>query len=132
MPMRVLLVDDSRQVQAALRALLSRSPEVIVVGGAEDCAGALALIEDRAPDLVVLDVELAHGDRGYDLLRCIRSRHPWLRVVVLSNFGWEAMRKPFIDAGAQAYFDKALEFRQAIDWIRERAGAGTGSPEGRA
>lgn len=132
MTMRVLLVDDSRDVQAAMRTLLSRVPGVVVVGGAVDCAGALEMIEDRAPDLAVLDVELAHGDRGYDLLRCIRSRHPRLRVIVLSNFGWEAMRKPFIDAGAQAYFDKALEFRQAIDWIRERAGAETGRPEGRA
>lgn len=131
MPLRVLLVDDSRDVQAALRALLSEAPDVIVVGGAEDRAGALELIEDQAPDLVVLDVELAHGDRGYDLLRCIRSRHPWLRVLVLSNLGWEAMRKPFIDAGAQAYFDKALEFRQAIDWIRERAGGAAGRPGGR-
>ena len=39
---------------------------------------------------------------------------------VLSNFSWRAMRDAFLAAGAAAYFDKAMEFNEARDWIAAR------------
>ncbi len=119
--MRVLVVDDSPDVQEALTTLLRLDPAVEVVGCAVDGRAALAQIEAGAPDLVVLDVELAGGERGYDVLRRIHARHPDLAVIMLSNFGWSAMRAPFLQAGALAYFDKALEFGKAVEWIWARA-----------
>ncbi|HET9820767.1 MAG TPA: response regulator [Burkholderiaceae bacterium] len=116
--MRVVIVDDSPDVQIALSGLLDAEPGVEVAGCAPDQDGALALIEACAPDLVVLDVDLANNERGYDVLRQIRQRHADLAVIMLTNYGWTAMRSAFIDAGALAYFDKALQFREAIDWIR--------------
>ena len=119
--MRVLIVDDSPAVQCALRSLLAAEPGIEVVGCASDRAGAVALVDLLRPDVVVLDVALAGRDRGYDVLRRIRASHEGVAVIVLSNFGWSSMRSAFIDAGAAAYFDKALEFRRAIDWLRRRA-----------
>lgn len=116
--MRVVIVDDSPDVQTALSGLLNAEPGVQVVGCAPNQAGAMALIDGCAPDLVVLDVDLADHERGYDVLREIRRRHADLAVIMLSNYGWTSMRSAFIDAGALAYFDKALQFREAIDWIR--------------
>lgn len=121
--LRVLVVDDAPEVQSALRALLRAEPGVEVVGCASDGSGAQALADGRAPDLVVLDVALAGGERGYDVLRQLRAAHPRLEVIMLSNFGWASMRSPFLDAGAAAYFDKALQFDAAIAWIRARADA---------
>lgn len=117
--MRVLLVDDSLEIRSAFGRLLRAEPGIEVVGGAADGRGALALIASQAPDLVVLDVELARGERGLDVLRQIRQAHPQVEVIVLSNYGWSAIRSPFLQAGARAYFDKANQFRAAVDWIRE-------------
>jgi DNA-binding NarL/FixJ family response regulator len=122
MSLRVLIIDDSAAVQSALGSLLTAHPGIEIAGRASDRASGLALIESTSPDLVVLDVDLAHRDRGYDVLVIIRERWPDLPVIMLSNYGWSAMRHAFIDAGAQAYFDKALEFGRAVQWIRTRAG----------
>ena len=51
------------------------------------------------------------GDRGYWVMRRLAHLCPQLRVIVLSNFGWGAMRDGFLQGGASAYFDKAFEFR---------------------
>lgn len=127
MTLRVLIIDDSAAVQNALGSLLTAQPGIEIVGRASDRANGLALIEAVQPDLVVLDVALAHQDRGYDVLLSIRAQWPTLPVVMLSNYGWTAMRRAFIDAGAQAYFDKALEFGRAVQWIRTQASRpGTG------
>jgi DNA-binding response OmpR family regulator len=88
-----------------------------LVGFADDLASATALIDAQHPDVVVLDVELGHGDRGMNVLRHVRRHHAGTRVATLSNFGWEAMREGFLKAGAEAYFDKAFEFGKLREWI---------------
>lgn len=115
--LKVLVVDDSGAVQQSLGRLLGAAPGVCVVGYAEDVAGALREIEASLPDVIVLDADLRGGDRGIDVLRYVARCHPAMRVIGLSNFGWQALRDSFMAAGAQAYFDKSTEFTQARDWI---------------
>jgi two-component system, OmpR family, response regulator len=120
--LKVAVVDDSREIQRSFGALLEALGGLRVVGFAEDRAGALRLVDEERPDVLVLDVELRGNDRGYDVLRDVSERFPQVRVVALSNFGWRAMREAFLRAGACAYFDKAIQFGQALDWIaRQRA-----------
>lgn len=116
--LKVAIVDDSLEVQDSLGRLLEAVAGVEIVGCAEDKASALQLIEATRPDVLVLDVDLRGGDRGFDVLRHVVRHHPGTRVVALSNFSWEAMREGFLQAGAEAYFDKALQFNRVIDWVR--------------
>lgn len=120
-PLQVLVVDDSPLIQRRLRAMFGVLPNVRVVGGAEDVAGAIAAVEALHPDLVVLDVELAHGDHGLDVIEHLRTHHPSVQVIALSNFTLQAIREVYLRAGARAYFDKALEFDQARQWVRDLA-----------
>lgn len=126
--MKVALVEDSAHVRHVLARLLSTIDGVELAGEAEDVAGAMALVERSAPDLVVLDVELRDRGRGMDVLRQLRREHPGVEVIVLSNYGWTAMREAFLAAGAAAYFDKALEFGQALQWVRARQAAAAAAP----
>jgi DNA-binding NarL/FixJ family response regulator len=123
---KVLLVDDSEAVRNSFGELLASVPNVELIGCAEDVAGALSLIETRAPDLLVLDVELRHGEHGMTVLQHVMRTRPGLQVVVLSNFTWNAMRNELLAAGAAAYFDKANEFLLARDWIASRAAVSPG------
>lgn len=121
MSTRVLIVDDTRRVQCAPTTLLAEQHVIEVVGSAEDRRGAIALVERHEPDVMLLDVDLAHRGRGHDVPRDVHSRHPSVAVVMFANYGWAAMRQAFIEAGAAACFDKALEFGQAVDWVRTPA-----------
>ena len=115
--LKVAIVDDSLAIQRSLARLLTSIDGVDIVGCAEDVAGAVALIDAARPDVVVLDVDLRHDDRGIDVLRYVRATHPRTRVIALSNFTWQAMREGFLQAGASAYFDKSMEFTRARDWV---------------
>lgn len=115
--MKVAIVDDSPEIQRSFSALLAPLPGLELVGCAEDLQGALRLVDEHRPDVLVLDVELRGNDRGYDVLRQVSRLHPQVRVMALSNFGWHAMRDAFLRAGASAYFDKSIQFGEARDWI---------------
>ena len=55
---RVLVVDDSVVVRRLVSDALSRDPAVVVVGTAANGRLALAKVEQLAPDLVTMDVEM--------------------------------------------------------------------------
>jgi DNA-binding NarL/FixJ family response regulator len=119
--LKVLIVEDSPEVQRRLVEMLQVGPGVQVVGCADSAADAITLADAQCPDVVVLDVALRGGDRGYTVLRHLRHRCPQSKTVVLSNFPWDEMREGFLQGGACAYFDKSFEFRKARDWVFEQA-----------
>lgn len=121
--MKVLLVDDSAAVRASFGELLSDVPGVELVGCAADVAGALALIDARGPELIVLDVELRNGQHGIELLHQVKRRGLEIPILVLSSFSGDAMRRHLLAEGAAAYFDKATEFERALAWIARRVRA---------
>jgi two-component system, NarL family, response regulator DevR len=120
---RVLLVDDSTAIQRSFGALLATAPGVEVVGYADDLATAKTAIASSQPELMVLDAMLRGKDRGIDVLRHVRQNHPGIKVVMISQFNWTAMRSIHLEAGALAYFDKSTEFQQARDFIAELSNA---------
>lgn len=80
---RVLVVDDSRTFRKVLRLILSRSPDVTVVGEAESAEEALALLSELSPDVVTLDIEMP-GMGGLLLAERIRKEFS-ARILVVSG-----------------------------------------------
>src|SRR4051812_32612962 len=67
-PIRVVLADDHAMVREALRVLLGKSPDLVVVGEAETGAAATAAVRRLVPDVVVLDLDMP-GGHGMSVLR---------------------------------------------------------------
>ena len=80
---RVLVVDDSRTFRKALRLILSRSPDIAVVGEAESAEEALSLLGELSPAVVTLDIEMP-GMGGLLLAERIRKDFP-ARILVVSG-----------------------------------------------
>jgi len=80
---RVLVVDDSALMRKLIPAILSRDPEIEVVGTAMDGSFALKKIEELHPDVVTLDLEMPRMD-GMETLSLIMRRAP-MPVILLST-----------------------------------------------
>ena len=80
---RVLVVDDSALMRKLIPAILSRDPEIEVVGTAMDGSFALRKIEELHPDVVTLDLEMPRMD-GMETLSLIMRRAP-MPVILLST-----------------------------------------------
>jgi two-component system chemotaxis response regulator CheB len=82
-PVRVLVVDDSALMRKLIPKILERDDSIEVVGTAMDGNFGLKKIEDLAPDVVTLDLEMP-GLNGIDTLKQIMRR--WrLPVIVVSS-----------------------------------------------
>lgn len=82
-PIRVLIVDDSRSMRAALQRILSHDPEIEVVGLAFEPNMARAMIKDLNPDVLTLDIEMPGMD-GLAFLEKIMRLRP-MPVVMCST-----------------------------------------------
>ena len=65
--LNILIVEDDHQLAVTLKYLVEDNPRYRVVGLAEDAASAIAAAEDHEPDLVLLDLHLAHGSTGFSV-----------------------------------------------------------------
>lgn len=83
-PVHVLIVDDSAAVRRLLRLTLSEDPELRIAGVAANGKIALALLEQKVPDLVILDIEMPEMD-GLTTLAAIRKRYSRLPVIMFST-----------------------------------------------
>ena len=103
-PRRVLIVDDNPDVRYLTR-LTIESDECEVVGEATNGAEALAVVEELAPDAVVIDLRMPIMD-GLEATRILRYRFPDLRIIVMSGSDDPSTVKEISAAGADAAVDK--------------------------
>ena len=103
----VLVVDDHEVVRRGLLAFLGGEPDIEVVGQADGGAEALDLLasmdsEGRAPDVIVMDLQMAPID-GIESTRRVRALYDHIEVVALTSFAEEERVHAALDAGASGY-----------------------------
>ena len=112
---RVLLVDDHDLFRTGLRTLLEEQG-VEVVGEAANGDQAVALVEEHAPDVVLMDLNMP-GKSGIDATREIVSIAPLTRIVVLTISDEDAVVMDAVVAGACGYLLKDASIQDLLRGI---------------
>lgn len=119
--MNIFLVEDSASIRRLLVRRLDALPGMRVVGEAAGERQALALIQWTQPDVVLLDLSLASGS-GLGLVAQLRRAGYAGRIAVLTAQDVDAYRRACLDAGADAFYDKASGLETLFDDLVEFAG----------
>jgi DNA-binding NarL/FixJ family response regulator len=117
--LRVLLVDDHDLFRTGLRNLLEEEG-VLVAGEAGTGAEALRMVEELAPDVVVMDLNMP-GMTGVEATRQIASLAPLARVLVLTISDQDGDVMDAILAGACGYLLKDSSIGELMQGIRAAA-----------
>jgi two-component system, NarL family, response regulator LiaR len=120
--MKVIICDDQSIVREGLAMLLKLEPDIQVVGIAEDGAMAVELVEKEKPDMVLMDLKMPIMN-GVEATRQIRTRHPEIRVLVLTSYDDDQWVFDAIKAGASGYLLKDTPREELIKAVK---GTGTG------
>jgi two-component system nitrogen regulation response regulator NtrX len=111
----VLVVDDEAGVRTSLAAILG--DEGYAVDAVESGEEALAALESRRYDVVLLDVWLPGAD-GLEVLRRIRETDSDLPVVVISGHGTIETAVKAVRLGAQDFVEKPLSLEKTLVAVR--------------
>jgi NarL family two-component system response regulator LiaR len=119
-PTRLLLVDDHAIIRQGIKALLRARPEIEVVGEAGSGEEGVALCEQHAPDVVLLDLVMP-GIGGVEAARRIKLVSPRTHVIVLTSYHEDEHILPAIRAGALSYLLKDIPPEELVEAIRKAA-----------
>ncbi|HST80852.1 MAG TPA: response regulator transcription factor [Kineosporiaceae bacterium] len=88
MEIRVVVADDSLLVREGVRALLDDHSDLSVIGLAADYDELLRVVNEMSPNVVVTDICMPPTllDEGVRAARALRTSHPTIGVVVLSQY----------------------------------------------
>ena len=114
----ILLVDDSTIIQDHINLLLSEIEGIEIVGRAGTVESAIEEVFSKNPDLIILDLHL-RNENGLEVLAEIREKKMKTMVMVFTNYPYPSYRKACFQAGADFFFDKSLEFGEAIRVIAD-------------
>lgn len=122
MPLKTLIVDDEPIARRVLREELEAMHGVEVVGEADNGSAALEQIEQRRPDLVLLDLQMPEMG-GFEVVRRLRGGRHMPAIVIVTAYDKHALEA--FDAGAIDYLLKPVgqkRLGEAVERARRVSG----------
>ncbi len=115
---KVVLVEDHILVRQGTKALIQGDPSIRVVGETDSAEEAVRLVEELAPDVVVLDIRLRVGT-GIDVARALQRRRSLARVLVVTAYDYEQYVTALTRAGVSGYVMKDVTASDLIKAIHQ-------------
>ena len=112
----ILVVDDDQSIATAFKHFLTFEGHACRV--ASNARDAARLIEERRPELVMMDVRMPGVD-GLQALERFRAQFPGLCVVIMTAYGTSQTSIDAIRAGAFEYLTKPLDLDELRGVIRK-------------
>ena len=121
MAVRILIVDDEAPARERLKRYLANLEGVKVIGEAEDGLQAVEMIEARAPDLVLLDIQMPGLD-GFGVVEALEDPPAIIFVTAYDQYALRAFEIHALDYLLKPFSQKRLS--KALDHAREALAEG--------
>jgi DNA-binding NarL/FixJ family response regulator len=106
--LRVVIADDHRLLLEAVQGVLAPDPDIEVAGVTHEAGRILELVGELEPDLLLLDSHMPGLD-GLSFLDRLRTAHPAVAVVLLTESPDPQLAKAAVEHGAKGVILKSLE-----------------------
>jgi DNA-binding NarL/FixJ family response regulator len=114
---RIVVVDEHPIVRRGIAALLEERPEFRLCGEADGLPGAIKLVRDLHPHLVLVELTLQDGS-GLELIKELSSIDPVVRICVFSMHDEALFAERALRAGARGFLSKRAPLREVLSALR--------------
>lgn len=116
-PIRLLIVDDHTLFREGVKALLSTTPDIAVVGEAMDGMSAVQQFLTLRPQVVLMDIHMPEAS-GLEATRAILAHDPQAGVIMVTMLEDDASVFAAMRAGARGYVLKGAKPQEMLEVIR--------------
>jgi len=122
---KVLIVDDESLIRYGLEKFVSKEGFTAFTAGSG--TKALEIIEDKEPDIVLLDMKLQDSIDGLELLKIIKNSRPSIVVIMISGQKELHGAVTAMKLGARDYHEKPIDFdklKDSLNALRDEMNTG--------
>lgn len=113
----VLIAEDHALVREGTRQILEAQDDLNVVGEAADGHQAVALVADKRPDVVIMDISMP-ALNGIEATREIKRQFPTTNILILTAYDDDQYIFALLDAGAAGYLLKNVRGEELVRAVR--------------
>jgi len=114
---KLFVVDDHEVVITGVEAVLSKYPDIEVIGTANEAQEAIDMLKKLEPDIVIMDVQLPDIS-GIELTRKLLKNKPEMKIIFHTSYIDEENIINGFEAGALGYVPKTFKSDDLVDAIR--------------
>ena len=111
----ILIADTSEEFRAILVEALQAEEGLDVVGQTGDGQEAIQLVQDLAPDILIMDLVLGRID-GFDVLDAVKAKP--VSTLILSSFARGCMAEQVAARGGDYYMMKPCRIASVVERVR--------------
>lgn len=116
--MTLLIADDSALLRERIKNLAKATGKVKTVYEAENGVEAMQIINDKKPNLVILDIRMPLMN-GIKVLERIKKEGIKTKVCILTSYNYRQYREKCTELGADYFFNKNDDIQQLVDLIKK-------------
>ncbi|GAA0446670.1 two-component system response regulator DegU [Lentibacillus halophilus] len=113
----IVLIDDHKLFREGVKRILEFEPSFAVVAEGDDGYSAADLVEEHAPDIVLMDINMPQMN-GLEATTDLVKRFPDVRVIILSIHDDDRFVTHALKSGAQGYLLKEMDSDSLIEAIK--------------
>ena len=122
---RIIIADDHTVVRSGFKLLLDLQEDMEVIATAADGQEALRLVNELAPDILLLDISMPPGESGLIATSKINQEAPETKIIILTMYDEEEYLFNVLKSGALGYVLKRSPDKELLTAIREVHRGGT-------
>ena len=116
-PIKLIIADDHKLFREGLKALLSVTEDIEIIGEAEDGETVLKKCKELQPDIVLMDINMP-GLNGIQATQSILEKHPQTGIIMLTMLDDDASVFNAMRAGARGYLLKGADPQEVLSVVR--------------
>ncbi|ARI77109.1 sporulation transcription factor Spo0A [Halobacillus mangrovi] len=115
---KVCLADDNRELVKLLEEYFEDTNDIEVVGESYNGKDCLSMVEEKQPDVLILDIIMPHLD-GLAVLNKLKEFEKAPEVIMLTAFGQEEVTKKAVELGAAYFMMKPFDLDHLGEQVRQ-------------
>ncbi len=118
---KVVIADDHPIFRRGLRQIIESDPGIIVVAESDDGEAALLALQEHAPQVAIIDVDMPNRD-GFEVMQVVRTKRIPVAVIFLTMHKDERIFNKALDLGVSGYVLKDSAITEIVASVKAVAG----------
>ena len=115
---KIMIVDDIKEIRNYFNSTIEKEDDMQVIASAGSGVEAVAVLKEKQPDVILLDIQMETKTAGIDFARFVNKKYPEIKIIILTIHDEDELLFQAYNAGVMDYIVKSSSVDQIVSSVR--------------